>query len=405
MISGMGLMVNLLAVKWIGLYEYGIFIGAFSVILFFERLLKSEIKSYLVKFDVHLHQSKFDAVYSFLVKANFLAMTIIVFIGVLIRFTDSYKLYSSPLLLLSVSVPLAVLTEIPRAILERELRFKLIGDQELLASMLQHVLTIIVILIYRSFLGLIIGWLAYNLMIFVLSWYKVSYKPVLRLGVNTNKDLHIHYRHMGLQVVLSESYKLINPFIIGGWVGPAGVGTIGLIEKLIFGLNFIGNVFKRVFNGLLNDLQEKAEQKINALGDFELYFALIISSLLFILGLFYKNFYWVIDDSLYINNLFGLIAGSYIIVQLSELYQLPLVLDKKYEIITKQQVIYISCLLLSSLLFINMFGLIGYGYAVLLSSTSKIYLFRKYHDHFNLKIPAKVSIIVGVSAFIMIAWM
>ncbi|SMO96705.1 lipopolysaccharide biosynthesis protein [Gracilimonas mengyeensis] len=245
--SAVGFLSTLLVIYLIGVEEYGKFAGAFAVVLFLELLLKFEIKLVLLKADPEEEPSLYHTSFSLLMGISLVAILVV---GLLLFFVPNsanpYKAFSFPLLVLIGTLPLAVVTEIPRAVLERKMRFPLISNQELGAALLQHTTTLLLIFIYESYLILVASWYVYVVSIAAFSFVASGYVPKLKISRESLTKLKNHSRHIFIQNLSVQAKKLANPVLVGYFAGAGGVGVVSFAEKIVQGFSFYKNAVQRV---------------------------------------------------------------------------------------------------------------------------------------------------------------
>ena len=377
--SAIGFLVLLLVIQIIGVDEYGKYAGAFSVILFLELLLKFEVKLVLVKAEAKKEQGLFSTAFSLLLGISLLAVAVLW--GLLSVVPDSlnpYSEFTEALLLLAFVLPVSVLTEIPRAILERNMRFKLISNQELGSALIQHGTSLLLVFFLESYVALVVSWYVYNITILLLSMSAIGYTPRFGLDRKEVEGLFHHSRHIFFQNLMSHGKKLANPLIVGYFLGSSGVGIVSFAEKIVQGLSFYKNALQRVTVSTIGSLGEDKEKLMKYMKEGTLLQMLPLAFLL--LGgsvIVYLISIWAAQDLwIWMNKLYPFLAVGFFFYILLTIPKTMLQMHGGLKYVTHFWLVFDLIFFVSAFFGVKYFGVIGYGIAEIMTMPAYFILFR-----------------------------
>lgn len=362
--------VLIIAVNQLGLNEYGLYAGAFVILNFTQIVFKFDIKVLLAKYEYDKEEDIFNTVFTVLLILSFVVVILISVILNQVSLPELYLVFQRPILLLILLLPINILTEIPRAVLERRAELGLIARQEFFASFLNHIITLFLLIVYPSYLSLVIGYTSYCIIIFIVSWYSSHLVPRISIDKYYLKVISQYCRHVFFQNILFQSKRLVNPFVVGYFFGSSGVGIISFAEKIVQSLNFYRNSLHRFTNSSVSQLEIKNDnQLINFLkkGTFLqiLPIGLILllgSGLVYVVSLFTQSEEWV-----WLNYLYPFLASGFLFYILLTIPIIMMQMYFKISDLTWFYLIYNVAFIIINIILLELFGLIGYGIAELLT--------------------------------------
>lgn len=134
---------------------------------------------------------------------------------------------------LALSFPLIGLAVVPKALLERELRFRVIGVVDTLAAILNGGLSIVLAFSGAGAWSLVVGTLAGYAAQLVGMWLGARWRPGLAFTREEFKDLF----SFGLNVLGTRLFSYMSAnvdyLLVGRMVGPAALGAYSLAYKLV----------------------------------------------------------------------------------------------------------------------------------------------------------------------------
>lgn len=377
--SAVGFITLLVVIQVIGVDEYGKYAGAFSILLFLELLLKFEIKLVLVKQDFESNPGVFHTAFTLLLGISGLMVAFMwLFLKMLPESLNPYQEFTAPFLLLSLVLSVSVLAEIPRAVLERKMKFKLISKQELASALLQHATCLVLVFMHESLAALIVSWYVYNGAIFLLSWRASGYTPAINIDRKELPALLYHSRHLFSQNMLSQGKRLVNPLIVGYFVGPQGVGIVSFAEKIVQGLSFFKNALHRVAISMLGVLKDDDDRLLKSVKEATLLQMLPLGGIMLVGSVaIYIVSIWTGDDLWHwMNRLYPFLAVGFFFFVILTIPTTALQMHKGLKDVTVFWIIFNLIFFLTAFVSVKTFGVIGYGIAELAAVPAYFILFR-----------------------------
>lgn len=404
--SAVGFITLLIVIHVIGVDEYGKYAGAFSILLFLELLLKFEIKLVLVKQDFETNQGIYHTAFTLLLGISTLTVFLLC-IGLLLL-PDSLNLYqefTAPFLMLLFVLPVSVLTEIQRAVLERQMKFKLISRQELSSALLQHTTCLVLVFIFESLIALIISWYVYNGVIFLLSWIASGYKPKIKIDQKQVPKLRYHSQHIFLQNIFSQAKRLVNPLIVGYFVGPQGVGIVSFAEKIVQGLSFFKNSLHRVAISMIGVLEGKNERLLKSIKEGTLLQMLPLGAVLLIgsLVIYFVSIWSGNELWLWMNILYPFLSVGFFFYVVLVIPTTALQMKDGLKDMTVFWLVFDLLFFITAFLGVKYMGIIGYGIAELVAIPAYLILVGSFRRQIGNVLSNEITILL-ICVTILLMW-
>jgi len=143
-------------------------------------------------------------------------------------------------------IPLVHLQQVPLSLLERDLRYDVIGVIEITGQILYLVTGIAVALSGGGAWSLVIAWYGQQAVLLIGFWSRAGYRPRLIWGT----DEVIQLLQFGLAATAaSAAYatrNLVSPLLVAPLLGPAAVGYLSLAARLVDQIGFVRQVITRM---------------------------------------------------------------------------------------------------------------------------------------------------------------
>jgi PST family polysaccharide transporter len=172
----------------------------------------------------------------------------------------------SPVLgVLALSLPLWALTVVPTALLERELKFKLLATRTLTASTIGGVVGVTAAFLGLGIWSLVLQQLVGGALTVVLLWATVQWRPRLPLNRKALAELApFSGSVMGNNVLWFVSQR-VDQGVIGRGLGVEALGTYSLAMRVVtLGLDSISAPVTRVAMPLFSGIQDQQERLMRA---------------------------------------------------------------------------------------------------------------------------------------------
>jgi PST family polysaccharide transporter len=230
-----GLVITL---RLIGPSSYGIYAGAAAFTLVVTSLAQMGGEIFLVKMTTIPDRSHYNQVFTFLLVTS-LAATGLALAGTwafsgLIRPVGVLL----PLRVLLLSVPINVLWAPAQARIERGFGYRKMGLLELGGDLVLYGTAVPLAILGAGAWSLVIGFLAWQLWLLVGSYLLSGLRLRLRWSNSMTRDLTSFGFSYSLQTGTSYLGGLVNPLVVGTFLGATGVGYVAFALRLVSTLGF-----------------------------------------------------------------------------------------------------------------------------------------------------------------------
>lgn len=369
---GLGVIVgvgNMLVMTWwIGPHAYGLFVTAVGIVAFLAILARGGIDTYLVR-----TESPDACVYG---TAASLILAASVGLGIaaaaatplLIRWYGNWE-FVSPYLALLLAIPVSALTGVPMAKLERGLEFRRIAGIELAGQLLGLLVAASLAWRRAGVWAPVMGQIAWQ--VFTLLAAGICAAIPLRLRFDMlHARLMLSYG-VGLTASLRtwQLRTLVNPLIVGRFVGAEGVAYVALAIRIAEALGSFRLAAGRMAIAALARLQDRHEEfrrmleqalylQVVSLGPLLCGFVLLGPYLVrHIIGV-----RWMPSVRIYPFAAAGVLVNSVYNLQASALF----VVGKQW-LVMRAYATHVVLLAATTLILLPRLGLIGYGWSELVA--------------------------------------
>ncbi|GAP09591.1 uncharacterized membrane protein [Bellilinea caldifistulae] len=394
----------LFVTRIIGPGNYGVFSAALGI----ENLLYSigqlGIGVYLIRSENDLKEN-FDQAFSLLVILATIGLLISVsFLPLLDRWLRMEG-FKEAAVVLFFGVPFRLLTLVPLARLEKSLAYGKVASIELIGQVMYILVATTLALLKLGVLAPVIGWISQNTVVCVLSFVRCGYTPKFIWRAYIIRSILNYSLGYSLSTWIWQLRTLVNPLVVGRFVGAEGVGIVALSIRLVEVLSFAKNATYRLSLSALAKLQNDKKLLLKAIeegiqiqvllvGPFLLGMAVIGSFLLpQILGERWSN----------VVHIFPFIAFSYTVNSLFNLYSSALYVLRHNWIVALFHLIHIILFFGASFVFVPYFGVYGYGWAEVVGFIAYFYLHWYFVRRMG-KLKIGLGVLLGMSFGVSYFW-
>ncbi len=252
---------------WIGPHSYGIYVTAIGLAGFFASLARAGVDTYLVRSELQPSQRQWEIantlVLSISVALSAFALACLPLLG---RWYGNHE-FAAAYLVLLFTIPITGLTGIPMAKLDRDLDFRRAATIELAGQSIGLVVSALMAFcragVWAAVGGLLVGQL------FVLIATSVSARLHLWGRLRFDWDeiramLSFGAGFVGAQRIW-QVRSLVNPLLMGRFVGPEGVAFVGLAIRIAEALGSVRLAGSRLAIAALSRLQAESTSFVKAL--------------------------------------------------------------------------------------------------------------------------------------------
>jgi O-antigen/teichoic acid export membrane protein len=362
----------LLVTRLIGPSSFGLYAGALAVVAFFVTAAQLGGEVYLIRREEEPPRRLYDQVFTVLLMSSAVCVVLGLAGSVAAAAVIESPTAVAVFQVLLLGLPLSVLWAPAQAMLERGFRFRAVAFLQVGSDAVLYAVAIALAFAGTGAWALTAGTIASSGFLLAGSYALASYWPRIELSRGGRRDIWrfgLHYVPMPL---LWTSANLINPVVVGAFLGSASVGYVALATRLADTAGFVFHGTYRVVLVSLSRVQSDSERLRRGFEDMLALQVVGVGVPLAVLALaappllpvlFGEEWQPALDVLPFVS--FGLLMWCVFYTHLTLLY----VLDRT---LAPSAVAFVRFVLLASaaLVLVPPFGLVGYGMAVLVSTAA-----------------------------------
>jgi len=267
--QGAGLAAGVIGVflltRMIGPVNYGLYRGALEIAGFLAGAARLGIDAYLVRREKTPSPDLYHQAFTFLVSASVttagLGLLILPLLG---RWLGDPR-FLPPLRVLLLALPVTVLSVPAVAMLERELDYGKVAGLEAMGQILYHLTA--VLLAWRG-LGVwapVAGYLCWQAWMASASWILARYRPRWIWSFDLLREMLSYGVSYSAAMLLGNLRSLVNPLVVGRYLGPSAVGNVALAMRFVELLGFVKTASLRLSLAALARVQQDLGRLCRAL--------------------------------------------------------------------------------------------------------------------------------------------
>ena len=362
---GIGLGGVLLLTRFLGPTNYGLYAGTLAIVMFLYNTATLGIDVYLVRREGPQGASVYYPAFSFLLLSGIAVSAAGILVSPLLGRWLGDSGFLAPLQIMLLSVPITVLYVPARARLERALDFRKIAGIELAGQLLLYAVSLP--LAWRGY-GVwapVAGYFVWQVWMLASGFFLARYRPRWWWSEKLLREMLGYSVGYWTSTRIWAFRRLVNPLIVGHFLGPQGVGYVALAVRIVEVLSFVKDASWRLsivalakVQGELPRLRRGLEEAMGlqslALGPLLAGFAVVAP---WLLPLAFGN------DWLPVLKVYPFIALGYFVNAVFSMHSSVLyVLQRNAEVLIFNAV-HVALFAGAALLFVPWLGLQGYGLA------------------------------------------
>lgn len=246
-------------VRQIGPTNYGLYTGASSITFVLASIGTFGLDVYLVRRETPVTQADLNQVVTLLaLSALGLTVATITLASPLFGLLDLPR-FEQPLRILALSLPLTLLQAPLLASLERALDYRRVAIIEMLQQFVYYGFALALAFSGAGVWSPVVGFIASQAWLLVATWTVQRYRPRLVWQQPLVREMLGYGSSYSLSTWLWQARGLVNPLIVGHFLGAASVGFVGLAARLVEVTAFVRNAAWRIsiaaFGRVQNDLR------------------------------------------------------------------------------------------------------------------------------------------------------
>lgn len=257
--EGAGIVVRLVGVvvvtRLIGPVAYGLYVGALAVVLVLNAIAQLGTEVFLMRRDEEPGEEVYDQAFSILL-VTATAVTVTAFLSSFLLadlFPDPR--YLTPFRVLLLTLPVNVLWAPAQAKIERAFQYRRMAALEVGGDLVLYGTSIALALSGQFVMAPVLGYAAWQCFLLVGSCYLARYRPRWRWSTDFARALLRYGFTYSLSHWIGRLEELVNPLVVGRYLGAAGVGYVALTARVVDTLSFMTRVVYRLSLVALGRLQ------------------------------------------------------------------------------------------------------------------------------------------------------
>lgn len=380
--QGLGVMLNIVAVliitKIIGTHAYGIYSASFGVSQFMFQFLQLGVNIYLIRASQkELLKEDIDQSFSIFLILGIVIISFSYPLSYMIFFINGLEGIIPVSFIVLATVSCQLLSLVPLALLERSLQYKVIATVELIGQIFYIVITTFLALSGFKVWSPVLGWLTQQIVLAILLYVKSGYKPRWYWNLDRLRVITSYGLSYSVSVWVWQTRLLINPILVGRFLGAEAVGIIAIALRITESLSFARTALWRLGISLFAKVQEDRSRLLRGTEEGRKLQLLGVAPFLIGFNLIAPLFLDMFVDVswMQIKDLFPIMAvnvllGTFFSMQSTVLYVL-----RHNNDMTLFHLSFVALFYILSIYFIPRYGVIGYSIAELFASSSFIILY------------------------------
>lgn len=367
--QALGTVINiggvLLLTRAIGPAEYGLYAAAVGVFTAMQLAAQLGVGIYLVRHPEEPDQRVYDQAFTILFTLGVVGAVLGALAAPLVESWTRLEGITPLVVAVFVGLPIANIALVPLSRLERSLEYRPIAWVELVAQSLFFVVSVPLALAGWGAWAPLLGWWVQH-SVNCVAYHRIAhYRPRWRVDRAIIRDMLRYGVDYSASLWLWHLRRLVNPFVVGRYLGAEAVAYVALTVQIVTHLNFVANATWRLSTSALARIQDDSARLVRAISEGMPLQALAVAPFLVLFG-FVAPFAvpallgeeWGALAAIY-----PFIAVAYLTIAVFNLHCSALFALGRNREIAVYHIAHSGLLALGAFLLLPRFGLLGYGLA------------------------------------------
>ncbi|BAY13954.1 oligosaccharide flippase family protein [Calothrix sp. NIES-2098] len=367
--QGMGMVISLVGVllltRAIGPQQYGLYTAAFGLFYYLQNVSQLGITVYLVRREGEEKSTVYHQAFTLLLLVSLIGVVLSQLAVPLLAGWVNLKGFQPIFQVLSLSLPVVLLSQVPMARLERQLDYKQVAWIEFVGQIAYFLVALPIAFQGGGAWGPAAGWWVQQLHLLVLFFWADRYQPRLCWQPDLVKQMLAYSVGYSASFWVWQLRSLVNPLLVGRLLGAEAVAYIALASRMVELLGFVKSATYRLSIATLARLQGDRYRMMQAITEGMALQVLALGPFLVIVSWLGPWFLPLLFGAKWspVMHIYPFIALSLLANALFNLHSSALYALKRNWEITLYHIIHITLFFVVALLLIPRLGLIGYGWA------------------------------------------
>lgn len=362
----------LVLTRTIGPEQYGLYAAAFSMFGYLQILSQLGVAVYLVRREGEESLEVYHQAFTLLLLLGLGGMLLSLLSLPLLKGWVRLEGFGLVAQSMFLGLPVALLSQVPLARLERSLDYKRVAMVELWNQIFYYVVALPLAFQGAGVWALVAGWWAQQIQAIGLFYWSAGYRPKFCWDRDLIKQMIEYSLGYSASIWVWNLRILVNPLLVSRYAGAEAVGYVALAIRLVEMLSFVKTATWRIAIAALARLQGDRVRLVKAVTDGMGLQILSLGPLL--LGLAWVG-PWLLPllfgpRWLPVMEVYPFIAFSYLSNAMFNLHSSTLYVLQRNWAVTVFHLVHIVLFVGAALLLVSRLGLVGYGWAEVVALAS-----------------------------------
>lgn len=236
---GIGVVGVLLLTRLLGPTDYGLYVGSLAVVTFVAELAGLGVAVHLVRREEPPDRYVYSQAFTLLLLAGMAVAGLGLLVGPLLRLWLEDGRFILPLQVLLLGVPLMLISDLAFAALERHLDFRKVAFLELVGQLLFYGAAIPLAVYIKSVWVPVAAFWCWQTWLAVAGFWVARLRPRLAWSPPLIREMLGYGISYSTANWIWNARLLVNPLIVGRYLGPEGVAYVHLATRIVEVLSFV----------------------------------------------------------------------------------------------------------------------------------------------------------------------
>ena len=233
-------------VRLIGPRNYGLYTGAASIVFVLTTVATFGLDVYIVRRDRELAKEEYDQAFTLLAISALLVGAATFFGAPPLLDLLHEPRFGPALRVLAFSIPFTLLTAPALASLERALNYRTVAIVEMVAQFVYYGVALVLAVLGAGVWSPVAASVSWQVWLLITTYVAARFRPGFAWRPSLVREMLAYGSSYSLSTWLWQLRGLVNPLVVGHFVGAAGVGYVGLAARLVETSAFVRNVAWRL---------------------------------------------------------------------------------------------------------------------------------------------------------------
>jgi O-antigen/teichoic acid export membrane protein len=399
--QALALVVSLLGVailvRQIGPTNYGLYTGAASIAFVLGSIGTFGLDVYLVRRERAVTKADLDQAVTLLAISALIVTVATITLAAPVLGLLNLPRFEEPLRVIALSLPFTLLEAPMMASLERALDYRKVAIIEMVQQFVYYGVALTLAFLNAGFWSPVAGLMASQAWLFVATYTVQRYRPAFAWDRSLVRDMLGYGSSYSASSWLWQLRGLVNPLVVGHFLGAAAVGFVGLAARLVEVTAFVRNAAWRLSIAAFGRVQSDLTRFQRVVGEAMALQTLAVAPLLAALGsagpwllpaVFGHKWEPVVRVFPYIA--LGMIFQSVFSMETSVLYVVG-----RGRSVLPVHALHLTLFAGGAALCVWRFGVVGFGYGELIALAAYVLLDRKVRELFPVSYRDALPWVVG----------